>query len=219
MSTKARILDASLVLFNESGERNVTTNHIAANLGISPGNLYYHFKNKQAIIYHLFLRYEERVLTILQVPSERPLQVNDKLHYLREVFSGLWDYRFLHRDMEHLLSADPELHSRYRQFFRLCLDRVADIFRGLDQVGIIAANEEEVRGLALNTWIIVTSWFSFLRCNLIGGDSQSISQEMLQGGIYQVFSLERPFITDAYLAPMDELQKQFVPKPDWLETE
>ena len=216
MSTKQRILDAALALFNERGERNVTTNHIAAHLDISPGNLYYHFKNKQAIIFELFLGYEQRVLENLYVPDDRPLTAADKLNYLKAVFTGLWDYRFIHRDMEHLLSADEALHARYRAFFTLCLGQVRKIYRGLRDAGMITISDDEVDSLALNTWIVVTSWFSFLRCNLMGESQDEISQEMLWGGIYQVFTLERPYLTDEYRDVINRLQHELSPKPAWL---
>lgn len=216
MSTKQRILDAALQLFNEQGERGVTTNHIAAHLEISPGNLYYHFKNKQAIIFDLFLRYESRVLQDLSVPQDRPLTTADKLDYLKNVFTGLWDFRFIHRDMEHLLSSDEALHARYRDFFRVCQAQVKAIYQGLGDAGMIVVSEEDVDALALNTWILVTSWFSFLRCNLLGENQQEISQDMLWGGIYQVFTLERPFLTDEYRDEIEQLQVQLSPKPDWL---
>ena len=55
--TRDRIIEASLALFNAQGERTVTTNHIAAHLGITTGNLNYHFANKHAIVAELFGRY------------------------------------------------------------------------------------------------------------------------------------------------------------------
>ena len=96
--TKERILQTSLMLFNERGERAVTTNHIAAELGISPGNLYYHFRNKQEIIKELFLQYQKDTLDLLMVPEGRALTSNDKIHYFQVLSKQLWSYRFLHRE-------------------------------------------------------------------------------------------------------------------------
>jgi AcrR family transcriptional regulator len=216
MKTRDRILAAALELFNQQGERKVTTNHIAAHLEMSPGNLYYHFKNKQEIIYELFLNYEETVDRYLQVPSDRKLTVEDKLNYLQKVFQGLWEYRFIHRDMEHLLLAEERLHARYREFFRRCQQKTEAIYQGLNDANIININQQDLEGLALNTWIVVTSWFSFLQCNLLSDPEESITLDMLKGGIYQIFQLERPYLSDEYRDQVQAMQEAFIPKPDWL---
>ncbi len=216
MKTRDRILAAALELFNQQGERKVTTNHIAAHLEMSPGNLYYHFKNKQEIIYELFLNYEETVDSYLQVPSDRNLTVEDKLNYLQKVFQGLWEYRFIHRDMEHLLLAEERLHARYREFFRRCQQKTEAIYQGLNDANIININQQDLEGLALNTWIVVTSWFSFLQCNLLSDPEESITLDMLKGGIYQIFQLERPYLSDEYREQVQAMQEAFIPKPDWL---
>ncbi|HEX6591844.1 MAG TPA: TetR/AcrR family transcriptional regulator, partial [Moraxellaceae bacterium] len=81
VKTRDRILQKSLDLFNEQGERKVSTNHIATALGISPGNLYYHFRNKDEIIFELFQHYETSTRSLLMAPEERPLTYADKLGY------------------------------------------------------------------------------------------------------------------------------------------
>ncbi len=216
MKTRDRILAAALELFNQQGERKVTTNHIAAHLEMSPGNLYYHFKNKQEIIYELFLSYEERVDSNLEVPADRQLTLEDKLNYLQKIFHGLWEYRFIHRDMEHLLLAEEKLHARYREFFRRCQKNTEAIYEGLRKANIIKIDQCDLEGLALNTWIVVTSWFSFLQCNLLADPNESITLDMLKGGVYQIFQLERPYLTDEYREQVEAMQEAFIPKPAWL---
>jgi AcrR family transcriptional regulator len=216
MKTRDRILAAALELFNQKYERKVTTNHIASHLKISPGNLYYHFKNKQEIIYELFLQYEERIDTSLAVPTERKLTIEDKHNYLQNVFQGIWEFRFIHRDMEHLISGEDRLHARYRGLFRRCQKNTEAIYQSLSEANIITIEQRDVEGLALNAWIVVTSWFSFLQSSLHTGSNENITLDMLRGGIYQVFQLERPYLSDEYRERVEAMQEAFIPKPDWL---
>ena len=192
--TREKILDASLELFNVQGARSITTNHIAAHLGISPGNLYYHFRSKQAIVAELFQRYCEVLREHLQVPSERALTITDKAQYLESILAAVWEHRFIHRDLEHLLAGDEVLAESYRLFAKDCLQRAEQVYLGFVASKILLLPEEDVPALALNSWIIITSWVNFL-CSM-GSGAEALSREGLQRGIYQILTLER-----AYIAP------------------
>jgi AcrR family transcriptional regulator len=207
IKTRERIVHNSLELFNQQGERSVSTNHIAAHMEISPGNLYYHFPNKQAIIAELFNQYEALVDSFLRPPKGRLPGVEDKRFYLLELLDGMWRYRFLHRDLEHLLDADPELAARYRRFSQHCLIQGMAIYSGFVEAGILKMNKVQIESLTLNAWIILTSWVRFL-CTTRENSSQ-LSEVAIRRGVYQVLTLELGYVTPEAQDVVDALCKEF----------
>lgn len=196
MKTRDRILQASLQLFNEQGERSVTTNHIAVHLGMSPGNLYYHFRNKQQIIAELFGGYEQQVDGFLSVPEGRPLEIADKARYLESIFRGLWEYRFLHRDLEHLLNSDPDLAQRYRVFSQRCVQSGQRIYQGLIDADILCRERTEPQSLAINSWLLMTGWVGYLYTTVLDAEQPELTPELLRRGVYQVLAQERGLLTE-----------------------
>ena len=197
MKTRDRILHASLQLFNEQGERSVTTNHIAAHLGMSPGNLYYHFRNKQQIIAELFEGYAAEVEQNLALPQGRALDLDDKARYLEAVAEVMWRYRFLLRDLEHLLASDAALAARYRPFSRKALQAIEAIFQGTIDAGILDARYADASVLALNSWLLMNSWVSFLCTTVLNDPQDSLTPQMLQRGVYQVLAQEMGLLSEA----------------------
>ncbi|WP_304641243.1 TetR/AcrR family transcriptional regulator [Pseudomonas sp.] len=195
--TRERILDASLELFNRQGERSITTNHIAAHLQMSPGNLYYHFRNKQQIIAELFAAYEAQIELSLSLPQDRALTVEDKRHYLESLVGCLWNYRFLHRDLEHLLSCDSQLSEDYRAFSRRCVERGRAIYAGLVSAGILCPERTVPEALAVNAWLILTGWVGYLCTSVLDSAQDELTRPMLRQGVYQVLALELGLVSEA----------------------
>ncbi len=214
MKTKDKIVQASLELFNAQGERNVTTNHIAAHLNISPGNLYYHFRNKTDIIYEIFLQYQTLIDKCLQLPEDRDLTVDDMVYSLESVVNGLWHYRFFHRDLEYLMDCDTRLRKGYREFTARCLHSTSDILIRLQNSGVVvAAPREMIDAMALNVWLVVTNWMAFLKTAYAGEDNGLITLEMLKAGIYQVVTLEYPYVTESHREKVQLIRDKYRPAP------
>ena len=209
MKTRDRILQASLQLFNEQGERSVTTNHIAVHLGMSPGNLYYHFRNKQQIIAELFGGYEQQVDGFLSVPEGRPLEIADKARYLESIFRGLWEYRFLHRDLEHLLNSDPDLAQRYRVFSQRCVQSGQTIYQGLVDAGILCAERTDPQALAINSWLLMTGWVGFLCASVLDDQQPELTPELLRRGVYQVLSQETGLLTERVRPAVEAMLRDY----------
>lgn len=207
MKTRQRIVQASLELFNQQGERTISTNHIAAHMEISPGNLYYHFANKHEIVAELFAEYERGVDTYLQLPKDVSVGVDDMRFYLQRLFESNWHYRFFYRDLEHLLESDADLALRYRQFSRRCLSQGQVIFEAFAQAGLLRLHAGQAEALALNAWIILTSWTRFLTTSQAA--SVQLSEAVVKRGIYQVLTMISGLVNEPWRAAVDVLFQEF----------
>ena len=207
MKTRDRIVQTSLELFNQLGERNISTNHIAAHMEISPGNLYYHFPNKQAIIAVLFDEYAALLDSFLHLPPGRAVTVEDQRFYLKSVLAAMWGYRFLYRDLEQLLGNDPELEISYRRFSQRCLNQGHAIYSGFVDAGILIMDKVQIESIVINAWIVLTSWVRFL--GTMRENSTHLSERAIKRGVYQVLALEVGFIAPVARAEIDALIEEF----------
>ena len=203
--TRQRILDASLMMFNAQGEPNVTTNHIADELEISPGNLYYHFRNKDDIIEQLFARYEERMDTALVSPEGRLRDLEDIWLQLHLVFECIWDYRFLYRDLVDILSRNRRLRLRFARILKRADEQAHTVMRGLVQAGVMRASADEVDAASTNILVIATFWMNYASAR---GDKDE--RASIRDGIVQVMMLIAPFLRDAERVHLNTLTRAYI---------
>ncbi len=204
--TRERILETSLAMFNAQGEPNVTTNHIADELEISPGNLYYHFRNKEDIVEQVFARYEARMDKTLLVPEGRLPNLEDVWMQLHLVFECMWDYRFLYRDLVDIVSRNRKLKAHFARILDRAATSAGEVLRGLTAAGIMRATPDEIRATAENVLLVATFWMNF---NIVRNGRSASDQNDLTHGIYQVMLLIAPFLRDAERAHLNTLAQAY----------
>ncbi|MBK6728932.1 MAG: TetR/AcrR family transcriptional regulator [Xanthomonadales bacterium] len=192
--TRERILDISLAMFNDRGEPNVTTNHIADELEISPGNLYYHFRNKEDIVENLFARYEEKIDRVMVAPDERLPNLEDIWLQLHLAFETMWEYRFVYRDLVDITSRNRKLRMHFARILKRATENATDVLKGLVEAGIMRASRAEIEATASNVILVATFWLSF---NTVRGGALEKGSEDLTQGIFQLMMLIAPFLRDA----------------------
>lgn len=189
-NNKTRILEAGLKLFNEQGSMNVTTNHIAAEAGISPGNLYYHFRNKEEIILALFMQmipeWDANVESISGV-EDGVAHIEKLLGTLYEV---IWDYRFIHRELSPLIQSYPSVKEVCVPVLMKRLDEIRALIQGLNQDGIISTDDQSQQNNLANLLLMIPLfWLNYL--DAIG---ETPNEQNVERGINMMRELIAPHL-------------------------
>src|SRR5260221_11436033 len=158
--TAERILEVTLALFNRFGEPNVSTTLISAELGISPGNLYYHYPAKDELINSLYDRYERALNELLRAADE-VRNVEDAWLFLHMLFELIWRYRFLYRDLNDLLSKNRRLETRFQFVLKNKSAAVQAMLAGLGRGDAVRMIERDVGPVATAIVVVLTYWLSY----------------------------------------------------------
>jgi len=205
--TVERVLAGSLALFNAEGEANVTTGMIAAALDMSPGNLYYHFRNKEQIVEALFRRFEARMDADPVPTVDAARAVEDLWLSLHLALEAIWEYRFLFRNLDDLLSRNRRLREVFNRIVDRKLAAFTSLCESLASAGAMRATPDEIRALGRNVLVVATYWLNF---QSIRRRREDLSSEDLGLGAYQVLSLVAPYLRDDARAHLDALGRQYI---------
>lgn len=158
--TAERILDVALDLFNRYGEPGTSTALIAAELRISPGNLYYHYPAKEALVNALVERFESAMQQALP-RAAAVSSLDDASAFIGLLFEQIWQHRFLYRDLNDLLTRNRPLEQHHNRMHALQHAALSLLLERLQQAGALRpATAEQRTRLATTLLLLLTYWLS-----------------------------------------------------------
>lgn len=192
--TAERILEVTLALFNRFGEPNVSTTLISAELNISPGNLYYHYPAKDELINALFDRFE-RPLNELLGAGDDVRDVEDAWFFMHTLFELIWQYRFLYRDLNDLLSKNRRLEMHFQSILKNKTRSIKALLDGMRRGGALQIDSRELDATATSMVVVLTYWLSFeyVRDPRNALEEQNAQAALLRGAQH-VLNLLSPYL-------------------------
>ena len=211
--TAERILEVTLDLFNRHGEPNVSTTAIATELGISPGNLYYHYPAKDELINKLFARYETALAELLRAADD-VADVEDAWLFFHMLFELIWQYRFLYRDLNDLLSKNRRLETHFQAILKNKTRAVRAMLDGMGRADALRIDTREVEATATSMVVVLTYWLSFeyVRDPRRALEPESAQAALLRGA-HHVLNLLMPYLESGQRAHLLELVGAYAAAP------
>lgn len=207
--TRELILGTSLVLFNAYGEPNVTTNQIADEADISPGNLYYHFRSKDDIVIELFKRFLARFQPLIEIPDDVLLSTDDLWFQMHLSFELKGEFRFLYRNLADLNARIPDLDRAMRGLLARERQAAVNSLNGLEQAGVLDIPAMQKELLTDSLLLALTYWIPFADLQDARGLNDSSAQV---NAIARVLMQVAPYLKEPEKSRFTEIAYRYLEK-------
>ena len=192
MKTKDKIIATAIKLFNLHGTKAISTNHIAKEMGISPGNLYYHFTSKHDIIRSISDNFSNELASTFQIQLDT---ISDFSNNLTTLFNSFFriqrSYQFLFLEGVHLTTQDGRLLDNYTKLRNLIKKGYYELLSNLVKIKIMKKQSLHIIDDLLDTqWIIMWYWINHTVL-----DRNIYDDFQIKKGIKLSFSIIKPQLT------------------------
>ena len=189
--TKHKILVKSLTLFNDCGISNVSLRTIADEVGISVGNLQYHFKKREDIIETLYYQIVEKIDRIVFIKTDNLLK--SFLNISIEIFTILYEYHFFLLDFITITRNNKKIKSHYSELSKRRAAEFLEVADVLIKIGLFREEllKNEYKNLFKRVEVISNFWFSsvLIQAEVLSKDSVEEYSLLISQSIY-------PYLTD-----------------------
>ena len=204
MKTKDKIIATAIDLFNIHGTKAISTNHIAKEMGISPGNLYYHFRSKNDIIRSISDNFSNELGSVLKIQLDTISDFSSNLTSLfNRFFKIQQSYQFLFLEGVHLTKQDSRLLDNYTILRSLIQKGYHELLSNLVKIKIMKRQSLNIIDELLDTqWIIMWYWINHTIL-----DRNTYDDFQIKKGIKLSFSIIKPQLTSIGKVAFDRALK------------
>jgi AcrR family transcriptional regulator len=204
MDTKDKIIATAIDLFNIHGTKAISTNHIAKEMGISPGNLYYHFGSKNDIIRSISDNFSNELGSVLKIQLDTISDFSSNLTSLfNRFFKIQQSYQFLFLEGVHLTKQDSRLLDNYTNLRSLIKKGYHELLSNLVKIKIMKRQSLNIIDDLLDAqWIIMWYWINHTIL-----DRNTYDDFQIKKGIKLSFSIIKPQLTSIGKVAFDRALK------------
>jgi hypothetical protein len=160
--TKEVILDTSLELFNSLGLSQVTLRTIAKKMGISQGNLNYHFKKRDDIIEGLYFQLVKNIDSSMSSMQESKNPFQLLVSISETIMFNFHEYRFFLLDFTQIMRENIKIKKHYSELTIQREEQFSMLFNLLIKEGLMRKEilPNEYKNLYKRFQILGDFWIS-----------------------------------------------------------